>query len=279
MTRRSLLAFSACGALLRAQAPLPVRPKATGTLRLKSRSRRRGIGEESDLVWKVSETAVIICDMWDDHYCTSAARRVTEIVPRMNGVVGAARKLGVHIIHAPSGTMDVYKDFPQRRRMIEARAATPPVPIARWCYLDLKDEAPLPIDDVTEPCDDEVVGDKVRRYNRQHAGLEIGEYDGISDSGQEIYNYFEQEGIRNVVMMGVHTNMCVLGRPFGIRQLTRLRKNVVLARDLTDAMYDPRQAPWVSHWKGTELVVEHVEKFWCPTIMGEDITRLDRSAA
>jgi hypothetical protein len=49
--------------------------------------------------------------------------------------------------------------------------------------------------------------------------------------------------------------------------------NVVLARDLTDAMYDPRQRPWVSHERGTELVIEHIERYWCPSILGEDLTR------
>jgi hypothetical protein len=78
----------------------------------------------------------------------------------------------------------------------------------------------------------------------------------------------------NVVLMGVHTNMCVLGRPFGIRQLVRLGKNVVLARDLTDAMYDPRQPPYVSHARGTELVVEHVERYWCPSILGADLMQV-----
>ena len=168
--------------------------------------------------------------------------------------------------------MSVYADTPQRRRMQSARAATPPVPIARWCYIDPSSEGPLPVDDVVEPCDDDPVGPRVRRYTRQHAGLKMAEQDGISDNGQEIYNYFEQEGVTNVVLMGVHTNMCVLGRSFGIRQMVRLGKNVVLARDLTDAMYDPREVPYVSHARGTEMIIEHVERYWCPSILGRDFT-------
>ncbi len=217
--------------------------------------------------------------MWNDHYCKSSARRLTVMIPHMNRVVAGARALGVRVIHAPSGTMDQYEGMPQRKRMKDARDAKPPVPIAKWCYLDPKDEAALPVDDATEPCDDDRVGDRVRVFNRQHPDIAIDARDGISDSGGEIYNFFVQEGVRNVVMMGVHTNMCVLGRPFGIRQLTRLGIGVVLARDLTDAMYDPRQAPWVSHERGTNLIIEHVEKFWCPSIEGGDLTRLDRGAA
>ena len=71
--------------------------------------------------------------------------------------------------------------------------------------------------------------------------------------------------------MGVHTNMCVLGRPFGIRQQCYLGKNVVLCRDLTDALYDPRDPPHVSHARGLELVIHHIEQYWCPTILGKDL--------
>jgi type 1 glutamine amidotransferase len=45
-----------------------------------------------------------------------------------------------------------------------------------------------------------------------------------------------------------------------------LRKNVALVRDLTDTMYNPRRRPFVDHFRGTDLVVEHVEKYWCPTV-------------
>jgi hypothetical protein len=49
---------------------------------------------------------------------------------------------------------------------------------------------------------------------------------------------------------------------------------VVVARDLTDAMYDPRKRPFVSHARGTELVIEHIEADWCPSILGEDLMRV-----
>ena len=38
----------------------------------------------------------------------------------------------------------------------------------------------------------------------------------------------EARGVANVLLVGVHTNMCVLGRPFGLRQLSALGKNVAL---------------------------------------------------
>ncbi len=41
---------------------------------------------------------------------------------------------------------------------------------------------------------------------------------------------------------------------------------VELVRDLTDTMYNPAMRPYVSHDEGTRLVVEFIEKFWCPTV-------------
>ncbi len=260
------------------EAAIANRTKLPGTLKLNLRERKEVNGKvvvvERAVEWKAAETAIIICDMWDDHYCKSAAQRVGVMAPRMNAVLTAARDHGVTIIHAPSGTVDMYADTPFRKRMQQAKPVKPPVPIGAWCNLDPDKEPPMPVDTSKCSCDDAVVGAAVRKFSKQHPGIDISGYDGISDNGAEIYNYCVQEGIKNIVIMGVHTNMCVLGRPFGIRQQVRLGMNVVLARDLTDAMYDPRQPPYVSHTRGTELVIEHIERYWCPSIVGEDLTRV-----
>ena len=260
---------------------VPIRPPVPGVLKV--RLRTRSVQPNTDgkikvttheVKWNVSETAVIICDMWDDHYCKLAAQRVDRMAPRMNDVITAARSHGALIIHSPSGCMDVYALAPYRRRMLQAPPAKAPIKLEGWCYLDPEHEAAMPVDSSTSPCDDPIGGERVRRYSKQHEAIKIIGYDGVSANGQEVYNVFVQHGIKNVVIMGVHTNMCVLGRPFGIRQMVRLGYNVALARDLTDAMYDPRQYPYVSHKRGTELVVEHIERYWCPSILGEDIMRV-----
>jgi nicotinamidase-related amidase len=260
---------------------LPNRPRVPGKLRLHLRERREeptGSGKikvlERTVDWEVAETAIIICDMWDDHHCKLAAQRVGVMVPRMNQVISTARDRGVMIIHAPSETMNIYAGSPYRKRMEQAKLAPSPVPIEKRCVRDPKTEPPTLPEDTNLDCDDPHLGVVVRRHSRQHAGLDIIGFDGISDSGQEIYNFCAQEGIKNIVLMGVHTNYCVLARPFGIRQMLRLGKNVVLARDLTDALYDPRQPPHVSHARGTEIVVEHIERYLCPSILSADLTQV-----
>ena len=228
---------------------------------------------EETLHWDPKKTALVICDMWDAHWCQSAANRVAEMAPRMNEVVKKARAQGVLIIHCPSDTMKFYEGTPGRKLAQAAPAATPKVPLQRWCKLDPAREASLPIDDSDNGCDNNVPPPKGPPYpwTRQIDTIEIVEGDAITDS-VEAYNLMQQRGIENVLVMGVHLNMCVLGRPFSIRQMIAQGKNVLLMRDLTDALYNPRMAPYVSHFAGTDLMIAHVEKFWCPSFLSTEIT-------
>lgn len=221
--------------------------------------------------WDPKRTAVVICDMWDRHWCKSATARVAEMAPRMNRLIGQARDRGVLIIHAPSGTLEAYKDTPQRKLAQQAPKAEPKVPLEGWCSLEADREGDrLPIDDSDGgcPCQPKCPGGSP--WRGQIDTLEIKPGDAITDSA-EAYYLMQQRGIENVIVMGVHTNMCVLGRPFSIRQMVHQGKNVVLVRDMTDSMYNPRMSPFVSHCRGTEMVIEHIEKHWCPTITSSDL--------
>jgi nicotinamidase-related amidase len=252
------------------------RPKVRGTLSVKTRSRKGGRASENSLQWQASQTAIIICDMWDAHTCGMAAHRVSVMAPRMNEVVTAARSAGVMIIHSPSDTMSFYEGTPARIRMQRAPKAESPFPLLNRCPRDPDEMRDFPIDDSSE-CDDPVVTEYKGPpwpWKREHPAIQIVGFDGVSESGQEIYNFCKQEGITNIALMGVHTNICILNRSFGARQMTRLGFNVVLVRDLTDAMYDPRRRPFVSHTRGTELVIEHIEARWCPSILSTDLMKV-----
>jgi len=237
--------------------------------------------------WAPEQTAFIVCDMWDLHHCLNAVRRAEEMAPRMDQVLKHARERGVQIIHAPSGCMDTYKDHPARLRVIATpKAGNLPAGIGQWCYkIPSEEQGAYPIDQANggeddDPAEHAAWAEKLEKMGRnpkapwksQMKGLAIDpDRDLISDQGEEIWSILEARGIKNVVLMGVHLNMCVLGRPFGLRQMAKNGRNVVLMRDLTDTMYDPTQAPFVSHFSGTDLMVEHVEKFVCPSITSDQI--------
>lgn len=220
--------------------------------------------------WDSSKTAVVICDMWDKHWCIPATRRVAEMSPRMNEFIAEARRRGALIIHCPSDTMGFYEGMPQRERAKSAPIVETKIPLERWCRLIEAKEGKLPIDDSDGGCDNIPQCKNYKAWSRQIATLEIHAEDAITDSAEAFY-LMKSRGIENVVLMGVHTNMCVLGRPFSIRQMVQQGQNVILIRDLTDTMYNPRKAPFVHHCTGTDLVIEHIEKHWCPTALSVDV--------
>ncbi len=238
------------------------------------------------VAWDPKQTAVIVCDMWDSHHCLNAVRRVQEIAPRMNRVLEKARNIGALIIHAPSSCMEPYQNHPGRKRAAAApKAANLPKDIGQWCHkIPAEEKVIYPLDQSDGGCDSDPDQQRAFSAKLQAMGrnpgapwkaqidvLKIHDQDAISDSGVEIWNLLEARGIQNVILVGVHTNMCVLGRPFGLRQMAKNGKNVVLMRDMTDTMYNPARWPYVSHFRGTGLIVEHIEKFVCPTITSEQL--------
>jgi nicotinamidase-related amidase len=230
--------------------------------------------------WDPKQTAFIICDMWDDHWCKGAARRVGELAGPMDRMIAEARSRGVFIVHAPSTCTSFYAGSPARKRAQQAPISAPPAPLATaqrwgtaWCWPEKSREPDLPIDDSDMGCDCPTKCTIREAWTRQNAAIGIEmTTDAITDDGQETVNLLAERGIRNVVLLGVHLNMCVLGRPFAIRQMVHQGRNVALMRDMTDTMYCSKMRPQVNHFAGTDLVVEHIEKYWCPSFTSADLT-------
>jgi nicotinamidase-related amidase len=224
-----------------------------------------GVWEEVQLrdTFPTSQTAILICDMWDKHWCSGASHRVQALAQRMAPVIVEARSYGIQIIHAPSETMEFYKDWPQRQRIQMIAKVEPPA------ALGLSDP-PLPVDDSSGGCDTSA-DQFYKAWTREIAILPIAPEDVVSDDGAQIYSFLRERGIHNLLVMGVHANMCILNRSFAIKKMTNWGIRCVLVRDLTDSMYNPQDRPRVSHDQGTELIVQHIEKYWCPSTLSAEL--------
>lgn len=238
-------------------------------------------------VWNPRETAVIVCDVWDLHHSQNAVRRLEEFAPRLDAVLKEARGRGMTIIHSPSDCMNAYTEHPARQRAIAVpQVAQLPDDITSWCSrIPAEEQAVYPLDQSDGGDDDDPEEHKVWAAKLVQMGRNPGlpwqkqsdlitidaDRDFISDRGDEVWNILQQRGIKNVILTGVHVNMCVLGRPFGLRQLVRNGQNVVLMRDMTDTMYNPARWPYVSHFTGNDLIVAHIERFVCPTMTSDQL--------
>ena len=211
-----------------------------------------------------TRTALVLCDVWDKHWCRGATERLAALLPRMHDLVTVLRERGVLIVHAPSDTMPFYAGSPARQRVLHAPVCEPPA-------LHERDDPPLPVDTADHGCD--TPPDRPHKpWSRQHAAIAIDQdRDAISDNGAELYQLYRQRSIEHLLVMGVHTNLCILHRSFAIKALVRWGFAPVLVRDLTDTMYNPARPPFVSHAESIRLVVEYIEKFWCPSVTSDEL--------
>lgn len=239
--------------------------------------------------WKPESTAIVVCDVWDYHHSVNAVRRLNEMAPRLNQFVARARAQGATIIHSPSDCMASYREHAARLRAIEisqAVTAVPPPQADDWNHcLPAEKDAVYPVDQSDGGEDDDPL--EHAAWARQLVALgrnpatpwlaqsplvEINPgTDLITDQGSEVWKILQSRGISQVLLVGVHTNMCVLGRPFGLRQMSAWGKQVALVSDLTDTMYNPARWPFVSHFAGTDLVIEYIQQHVCPTISSDQI--------
>ncbi|MGK0184858.1 MAG: nicotinamidase-related amidase/type 1 glutamine amidotransferase [Verrucomicrobiales bacterium] len=234
--------------------------------------------------WKADQTAIILCDMWDAHHSVTAVRRLAEFAPRVNGVIEELRSQGATIIHAPSDCMDAYRDHPARLQAISTPTASDALPdIAAWCHrIPSEESARYPIDQ-SDGGEDEDEWENAQwakqleaqgrnpgtPWKKQTAMIDIANSDFIASEGDVVWNVLRSRGVKHVILAGVHTNMCVLGRPFGLRQMVRAGIDTALLRDCTDVMYNPKRWPYVSHFTGLDLVIDHIEAYVCPTLTSD----------
>ncbi|MGH2346276.1 MAG: isochorismatase family protein, partial [Chloroflexota bacterium] len=130
---------------------------------------------------RVDQTALVLCDVWDKHWCRGANERLDALLPRLNQVAGALREAGILIVHAPSDTVTFYDGTPARQRALDVSRIEPPAAVPH-------DDPPLPIYDDDGGCDTPPDTEH-NVWTRQHPAIEIDQArDVISDDGVALYS-------------------------------------------------------------------------------------------
>src|ERR1035437_4543581 len=169
---------------------LELRPVGAADLTVNLRSRVEALKGSDE--WRavslqqsvpVEKTAVLICDMWDKHWCRGVTERVNGLVAKMEPFLESARKRGIQIIHPPSETMAFYQEPPQRKRILSVAKIDPPPPLSLF-------DPPRTSGDKRGGCD--TTPDQFyKAWTREHPGLRIDASDVISDNATEIYGFLQ----------------------------------------------------------------------------------------
>jgi nicotinamidase-related amidase len=213
------------------------------------------------------KTAIIVVDMWNFHWCMTAAERVSAMVPRMNAVLGVARNQGMQVIWNPSDVVTTYSGSPQYEKAVGVQLRqTPKVRDPLSAKFTAKVGGCM--------CGAGIVCKGNYGWDSMNPDLVIKENDLISSSTDEIYSLLSERGITNIIYMGVHTNMCVFGKPGALSSMTQAGFNCYLARDLNDAFthYDP--AKGYTPDDGTTEIDNNLQTAGIKNInMGEDFLK------
>jgi len=217
-----------------------------------------------------AQAAVVVIDMWQHHPCKTMRADEQKLIPQLNRTLTAARRLGMQVVHAPAEVVGYYKDFPQRRAMLDIgqhplpkamRSFNPPgMPHGGWCYCGCAAEPP-------EDCEADWQrwkADKKNRAVRQHRDVYIAAEDmiGKCENGRELYNLCAQRGITHLFYAGIATNMCMFNRGMGMKTMSRYGLPCVILRDLTAAIHGKPFDPTLSSADVTAKSVAVIER-WC----------------
>jgi nicotinamidase-related amidase len=206
-----------------------------------------------------AKVAVVIVDPWNFHWCMTACERVSAMVPRWNRAVECARRLSMPILWAPSDAAGNYAGHPQRERAL----AVPLVPVP-----NVREMPPACF---TAPGGGCMCGPGIPcivnyGWDGMNPDLILADDDLIASSTEEVYSLLHQRGITHVIYMGLHTNMCLFGKPGALKYMVQAGLKCMLARDINDAITSYNPATGFTPDKGTQQTDEDLERAGVPTI-------------
>lgn len=218
-------------------------------------------------MWIPQQVGLIVVDMWDQHWCPSATERVESLGIFINNTLNVARQLGVQIIHAPSECDAYYVNHPSRLWTLALPNVTMPTDPPRNVP-----DLPIVINDPNDGCD--VPGAYQHPvWTKETDLITIHPEDALiedTDNGQTLWNLVVYRGLKHLIYVGVHENLCIMNRSFAIKETSGWGIEVAVTREATDTMYEPSQPPYCSHDMSVDLMTQYVEKWWGKSVSAYD---------
>ena len=164
----------------------------------------------------VDQTALVLVDLWDNHFIESwleRADRITRevVVP----VLERARQTGLTIVHAPSSPV--------------AESDWPPAPFRRRQGAYASFRGPRAQPPGIPPID--ALG------MSSHIDVQDGEH--VVATGDQLHDLLRANGSLHLVYVGFATNWCILNRDYGMRAMAQRGYNMILLRDATMGVMFP----------------------------------------
>ncbi|OAI56240.1 amino acid oxidoreductase [Planctomyces sp. SCGC AG-212-M04] len=201
----------------------------------------------------LSQVALVLVDVWSNHYLKDAAARAEAIIEqRFVPLLAGCRKAGLQIIHAPSPPQAL--EHPNHVRGLENAKATnnreswPPATFRSKSGPYQSYRRP------SEPREPEVraVRDRLTIHPK---ACPVGN-EPVVATGDELHALCREKGILFLLFAGFNTNACILVRDYGTLAMSQRGYEVVLLRDCTTGMESPATQPTLGQTNGAILFLE-----------------------
>jgi len=261
MTKLISITFIIIGCLLISCAKSDDDPEVTLNFKFRDSSGKTYFNKESIDAKKV---AIIVMDTWDYHWCRSWRNRAASLIPRMNKTLEGARKLGITILFSPTNAMRDMHNTRQRKATLQLPFHQIPE------SLNLLEEGASPFLSGNCECGYGHACFVTHNVNNQHPQLVMSDEDFIAVTLQEAYNVLAEKGITHVILAGFATNVCVWGKPAGLKNLLNAGFQCAIASDLTEAITQYAEDVF-NPTDGTLQSLALIEQKFAPTILMEEL--------
>ena len=212
--------------------------------------------EYACLDWEIpmAQTALVLVDVWSHHYLRDTEARSEEIVrDKIVPLLGACRKAGMSIVHAPAPRLA--ENHPSWVKLIGEEEASGgsrddwPPPAFREKSGDFEGYArPL------EPREEEL--SKIRARLKMHPLVQVKGEEAVISNGEELHRWCKQQGVLFLFFMGFNTNACILMRDYGTLAMSRRGYEVIVLRDCTTGMESFETHEGLGQTRGAVLFLE-----------------------
>jgi len=220
----------------------------------------------AQLDWKipVSQTAVVLVDVWQRHYIKDPEARAEVIInTKLLPLLVSLRSSGIKIIHAPSPEV----------------AVTSP----NWIKIQTKEQV-FPKRDVWPPEDFFSSAGEYKPFAMPYEPMEevrqkmppltfhpkIVPLEGepVVANGVELHEYCKKNKIAFLLYAGFNTNACIINRDYGTIRMRDRGYRIILIRDCTTGMESKDTQPAMAQTNGAILFLE---MFGCFTVTSDEL--------
>jgi hypothetical protein len=224
----------------------------------------------------LSETVVYL-DMWRSHWCTYYNDREFFFTPRINEAAQLLRTLGLPVVHISMGADAWYGSTRYRRAGREAVARGNLSVLEQYNAQAAKYHKNY-IPGFVDTC---VYTDQERwgKYRDNHLTktIAVAEDDYLVQNFKESAEAFVGLGAKTVLVLGQHTNMCLMAVFLYCREVGL---DLVIVRDLVDSawLYELQKNHSKTNSEGNEAVNNYFDEVFGSSVLSYDLIRAIKRA-